>query len=328
MSTQSARSLDVSEITSATVKVSGYGFADITGTVTLGDGTGTGTATVTGIPVGRRVVTVTSNVTGAVLRAVVDVQSGSNPVIVTWNTTAVGNVYYYLIKSAKKEIENIEVSAFSSAIDTTVHPALIDAEAIATDYPSVKASSAYVTEYGTVSVTTTNASGYTLWVTDVASSKKTISSSSENFDLQAYPGSWKVKALDSSGTTVAEKDILVVAGETSTVDLTYLAAGQEVSFDGKTIVFVKATSAPTLWAWESDGGAKLSELCNETWPGNTMTAASSSYMSDTTDWYMKDFTSVATGNVILFKLNQGSQITGKAGTFWYDATTSSLSASN
>ena len=331
VSTQSARSLDVSEITSATVKVSGYGFADITGTVTLGDGTGTGTATVTGIPVGRRVVTVTSNVTGAVLRAVVDVQSGSNPVTVTWDTTAVGNVYYYLIKSAKKEIENIEVSAFSSAIDTTVHPALIDAEAIATDYPSVKASSAYVTEYGTVSVTTTNASGYTLWVTDVASSKKTISSSSENFDLQAYPGSWKVKALDSGGTTVAEKDILVVAGETSTVDLTYLAAGQEVSFDGKTIVFVKATSAPTLWAWETTGDeVELSKAIYGSWDNQTeISSAPSTYMSDTTNWYYEDFTDYAKGGKISFILNKGATIaTDYTGTFWYDATTSSLSDSN
>ena len=161
-------------------------------------------------------------------------------------------------------------------------------------------------------------------ITDVASEKVTFASS-ESAELLAYPGNWKAKVLNSSSTVVAEEDITVVEGEVTTVDVTYQAAGQNVSFDGKTIVFVKASSAPTLWAWEPDG-ASLSELAGQSWPGNAMSAASSAYMSDYSGWYMADFTSYATGEVIHFKLNSGSEITGKAGTFWYDG--SSCSSTN
>ena len=326
ISIETSRALDAEDITSASIAVSGYGISDITGTVTMGDEAGKGTATVNNVPVGRRVVTVTSNVTGAVMRAVVDVKSGSNSVTVNWASTAVGNVYYYLIKAKKIEIANIDESAFSSAIDTTVHPALINAKAIAEAYPDYTSASAsaFVSGYGTVSVTSSNASGYTLQITDVASEKVTFASS-ESAELLAYPGNWKAKVLNSSSTVVAEEDITVVEGEVTTVDVTYQAAGQNVSFDGKTIVFVKASSAPTLWAWEPDG-ASLSELAGQSWPGNAMSAASSAYMSDYSGWYMADFTSYATGEVIHFKLNSGSEITGKAGTFWYDG--SSCSSTN
>ena len=322
------RSLNAEDITSASVTVSGYGISDISGTVIMSDEAGKGSATVTGIPVGRRVVTITSNVTGAVMRAVADVRAGATTnVTVNWASTAVGNVYYYLIKAKKIEIANIDESAFSSAIDTTVHPALINAKAIAEAYPDYTSASAsaFVSGYGTVSVTSSNASGYTLQITDVASEKVTFASSSESAELLAYPGNWKAKVLNSSSTVVAEEDITVVEGEVTTVDVTYQAAGQNVSFDGKTIVFVKASSAPTLWAWEPDG-ASLSELAGQSWPGNAMSAASSAYMSDYSGWYMADFTSYATGEVIHFKLNSGSEITGKAGTFWYDG--SSCSSTN
>ena len=322
---ETSRSLDAEDITGASVTVSGYGISDISGTVTMGETAGTGTATVEKVPVGRRVVTVTSNVSGAVMRAVVDVKAGSNSVTVNWDSTAVGNVYYYLIKTKKVEIANIDESAFSGAIDSSVHPALIDAEAIAKAYPSVGSASSYVSGYGTVSVTSSNASGLTLQVTDVASEKLTFSSSVTGGDLLAYPGTWKAKVLNADGTVVAEKDITVVAGEITTVDVSYQAAGEQVSFSDKTIVFVKASSAPTLWAWEPDG-ASLSELAGQSWPGNTMTAVTSAYMSDYSGWYMADFTSYATGEVIHFKLNSGSEITGKAGTFWYDG--SSCSSTN
>ena len=204
---------------------------------------------------------------------------------------------------------------------------MINAKAIAEAYPDYTSASAsaFVSGYGTVSVTSSNASGYTLQITDVASEKVTFASSSESAELLAYPGKWKAKVLNSSSTVVAEEDITVVEGEVTTVDVTYQAAGQNVSFDGKTIVFVKASSAPTLWAWEPDG-ASLSELAGQSWPGNAMSAASSAYMSDYSGWYMADFTSYATGEVIHFKLNSGSEITGKAGTFWYDG--SSCSSTN
>ena len=96
--------------------------------------------------------------------------------------------------------------------------------------------------------------------------------------------------------------------------------------DGKTIVFVKADSAPKIWAWEKENdveGVALSEGLGETWPGEAMTAVTDGLMNDSNGWYMKDFTAAnPSGKTIVFKLNEGGEIKGKAGTFWYDGTTS------
>ena len=85
-------------------------------------------------------------------------------------------------------------------------------------------------------------------------------------------------------------------------------------------IYVKAASAPTIWAWEANSGEALSSNLGETWPGNAMSAAIG--MNDPTGWYMKDFTEAgATGKNIVFKLNGGSsEITGLNKTFWYDGT--------
>ena len=111
----SVRALDPSTITSASVSVSGYGFSDIQGTVSLSDGaaSGTGTASVNKIPAGdNRVVTVSSNVSGAVIRALCDISSGNNEVIVNWNTTAIANIFYYLIKNENYDDHNVNKVVF------------------------------------------------------------------------------------------------------------------------------------------------------------------------------------------------------------------------
>ena len=85
-------------------------------------------------------------------------------------------------------------------------------------------------------------------------------------------------------------------------------------------IYVKAASAPTIWAWEANSGEALSENLGESWPGNAMSAAIG--MNDPTGWYMKDFTKAgATGKNIVFKLNGSDpEITGLNKTFWYDGT--------
>ncbi|MCI6545072.1 MAG: alpha-amylase family glycosyl hydrolase, partial [Spirochaetia bacterium] len=58
-----------------------------------------------------------------------------------------------------------------------------------------------------------------------------------------------------------------------------------------------------------------------------MAAATTDDMTDPTGWYMADFSSVSSGGNINFKINSGNQeISGLAGTFWYDC--SSCSATN
>lgn len=132
--------------------------------------------------------------------------------------------------------------------------------------------------------------------------------------------------LDSTGAKVAEKAIVVGEGAETKVT----AKEGEIDFSDKTIVFVKASSAPTIWAWE-DGGVALSTKMGGTWKTTSsatlMTAATTEYMSDPSGWYMMDYSEYATaGNTktIKFQLNWGnSQITGKAGTFWYNGSSSS-----
>ena len=121
-----SRALDVSTITSATVTVSGFGMDDVQGTnVNLSNGAGS--ATISNIPVGsNRVVTVKSNIDGAVIRGVCNVVSGdNNQCTVNWDSTAVANVFYYLIK-ANADVSFIESSDFSSKIPD-VHASLFNA---------------------------------------------------------------------------------------------------------------------------------------------------------------------------------------------------------
>ena len=112
--------------------------------------------------------------------------------------------------------------------------------------------------------------------------------------------------------------------------VTVTQKGGAGSFDDKVIVFVKANSAPTLWAWELDG-ASLSEKKGLTWDTQVpMVSATTEYMTDPSGWYMEDFTNQVTSGktkIIKFKLNKSDpEITGAAQTFWYDG--SSVSTTN
>ncbi len=134
--------------------------------------------------------------------------------------------------------------------------------------------------------------------------------SSENqtpFKLKA--GTYTIKAI---ATQASAKSDVYTANVTVTDPLS-----------GKTIIFVKADSAPDIWAWEV-GGVALSAKADGTW--GTSSAATkmtdAKYMNDPTGWYMIDYSSVATGEKISFKLNWSDPEieSGKSGVFWYDGT--------
>lgn len=265
----SSRSLDASLITSATIKVSGNGFEDISGTVTMSTTeAGKASATVENIPTGsNRVVTVTSNVDGATIRAVCNVEPGDNDVEVKWSTTSVANVYYYLIKDSV-DVSNIQASSFSGKIPD-VHASLFDAESFAEDFKNANydatglTSTDYILDFGTVTVTSSNATGYTLQITDIASEKKTIATADEDFELKAYPGTWKARVYDSTGTQVAEKNITVLSGETSTVDVKYSTSAE---FDGIQIQVAKSLNYPLIHYWD----CSVASYANTEWPGTEM----------------------------------------------------------
>lgn len=315
-----SRALDVSELTEATVTVYGSGMTPVSASGKVEISSGRASATVERIPVGtNRVVEVRSNVDGAVLYAVTNIAVGSNSTTVNWNTTALGAVYYNLIQKGT-DVSSISASTLEAAIPS-VHASLVDAEKIAADYPSLKAASNYKKATGTVTVTAADIAGYKVQITDPASEVKAVASDSDTLSFNVAEGNYRILVLDSSNAKVAEKTIVVGEGAETKVS----AKKGEIDFSDKTIVFVKAGSAPKIWAWETDGGkVELTKALGFTWTSQpTMVAATTEYMADPTGWYMYDFSSVATGGNITFMLNSGSNTVGKAGTFWYNGSSSS-----
>lgn len=316
--TNGARLLDYNDLTTATVTVTGYGMSAIVQeNVKITDGKGT--FTINAIPVGKnRIITVKSNVDGAVLKGLVDISSGENTADVTWDTTALANVYSELLALGENigNYGDTDKTAIKAMIPTDIHASMVNASKIAEDYKNSASSGSYLLNYGTVTVKATNAIGYSVQITDVASEKIKISADGTK-TTKAYPGEWKVFVYDASGTKVAEKDIVVVSGADTAISVSYVSG--TVDFSDRTIIFVKASSAPTIWAWEVNGAA-LSEKSGLTWETQKeMSAATTEYMASPSGWYMVDYTSYATGKVIKFKLNSSDpEITGKAGTFWYD----------
>lgn len=316
-----SRALDVSELTEATVTVYGSGMTPVSASGKVEIMSGRASATVERIPVGaNRVVEVRSNVDGAVLYAVTNIKSGTNSTTVDWNTTALGAVYYNLIQKGT-DVSSISASILEAAIPS-VHGSLVDSKKIADDYPSLKASSNYRKATGTVYVTAADIAGYKVQITDPASEVKAVASASDTLSFDVAEGNYRILVLDSSNAKVAEKAIVVGEGVETKVSAKFGA----IDFSDKTIVFVKANSAPTIWAWETSGDkVSLSSALGQTWDTQPkMAAATTDYMTDPTGWYMADFSSVSSGGNIKFKINSGNQeISGLAGTFWYDGSSSS-----
>ena len=278
-SDSASRALDVSTITSATVTVSGYGMEDIVkNDVEILGGKACG-VTIEKIPVGRRVITVKSNVDGAVMRAVCDIATGSNSVTVNWASTAVGNVYYNLIKGGT-DVSALAASVFSGKIPT-VHASLFDAGKFAADLKTANLNVSglnaddYILGYGNIAVNYTNTSGYTVQVTDIASEKTTFSQASGNATLKGYPGEWKVKVFDDAGNLKETKDVVVAAGKTTKITINHISGSEPVT--GKIVVHVPSSlNYPNVYAWKDN-----STTYTESWPGTSMGSASNGYYSYT-----------------------------------------------
>lgn len=265
-----SRALDVSVLTSATVTVSGYGMDDIVKSgVVISNGSGS--FTIDGISAGNnRIVTVKSNVDGATVRALVDIAANTeNSVSVTWSTTAIANVYYSLLKKQNVDIRSYgtEQRAALEAMLPAVHPSLIDADKIASDYKSGISGGSYELSFGTVEINAASVKGYTIQISDVASEKKVVSSNSETFSLKAYPGNWKVLVYDASNELKATKNITVVAEKTSTVSVSY-TSGSSVPTDSIVLYVPTDNSAGynCVWAWKGS----INYTSAGKWPGDEM----------------------------------------------------------
>lgn len=256
MNNSESRAIDLSELTSVNVIVAGYGFSDISiDNVSIVDGRGNGQ--IDKIPVGNnRVVKVQSNITGAVLYAVTEIKPGLNNVSVNWSTSALGHVYWELLKTQNKDISSISADEIEVVLPD-VHAALVNAEEIAKDYPNLKTSDKYVLDYGTVSLVSSGVDGLKVRVTDLASA---VVEGNATETLKCYPGEWKVQILDAAGSVVKAETVNVFAGYETKVTVTKTEA-----VTGKIIVHVPASLNYTnCHHWNGDKSA------NTTWPGDSL----------------------------------------------------------
>lgn len=249
-----SRALDVSELTEATVTVYGSGMTPVSASGKVEIMSGRASATVERIPVGaNRVVEVRSNVDGAVLYAVTNIESGTNSTTVDWNTTALGAVYYNLIQKGT-DVSSISDNILKAAIPS-VHGSLVDSEKIAADYPSLKDSSNYRKATGTVYVTAADIAGYKVQITDPASEVKAVASASDTLSFDVAEGNYRILVLDSTGAKVAEKAIVVGEGVETKVTA---KKGGEIT-DKIVVYSAKSLGFLDMYVW-SNGNASYEKV--------------------------------------------------------------------
>lgn len=109
----SERKLQVADIESALITVSGFGMGDISAETPIVNGRVSG-VTINDIPIGKnRVVTVyarssvsgtLSNMDGVVMRAITDINAGENSASITWASTPLGSVFNELLRVHKVDV--------------------------------------------------------------------------------------------------------------------------------------------------------------------------------------------------------------------------------
>ena len=309
-----SRKLTSSDLTNLNATVSGYGMVDVTGTVTSDSGNTSGKVTVEKVTTGKnRVISIDSG--KAVIRELIpEVNAGINTIPnVTWDTTVLGSIYYYLIK-AGVDVSSIDSSVFTSAIPTDVHACFVNAMQIAVDYVSgnLKSASSYKIEAGTVTATVYGYSGKTIQIGDPASEAETAGADGSTLTFSnVLPGTWNVYA---DGNKV--KTITVAAGNNE------VTIGNP--YNGHMVVYVSASSAPRLWIWQVSGSyTDGKDVLGCEWNSRpTMSAADG--MCNNNGWYMYDLTAngchYTEGIAFKIKLNDDANVeTDKTATFWYDA---------
>ncbi|MBD5407995.1 MAG: hypothetical protein HDR54_01130 [Treponema sp.] len=320
MSSENAgRKLDMSEIKSVSYTVESSGMNKITGTASVASGKGE--FSINNIPVGKnRIISIVSNVSGFEISEVLDIKSGENVLsTINWITSAKANVYKKLLNAGKNiaDFTDAQNSWISSAIPAGRAAYLVNVDLIVSDFETLKTGNNYVLNYGAVSFGASNAKDYVVCINDPCSeSKKIPSDESGTYEITGVaPGVWNYTITDGDGKNT-KKSVTVRSGETTTID----SIGNPLK--GKLFVFVKASSAPKIWAWETTSQkVELSIKLNETWETQPdMEAASEIYMANPTGWYMKNFTNAnPSGGEITFILNKDSEkSSGKTATFWYD----------
>ena len=311
-----SRALDIDEIEFASCLISGSG-------INIGEAPsksgfsvkgGVGTFTIENIPVGKnRIVTVqafassTEKIDGVTLRAVTDIVSGDNSVVVNWSTTALGNVFYNLLNSGYdiSSVTQDQISQIQNAIPTDIHPSLVNAAKIAEDFKnsSLSAADGYKTEPATLKFIydVPDNQNYYVQVTDPASQVK-FCTGGQNLVENIAPGTWKVYVLSEDKKTVLVRKVLNIFTSGQTLNLGDIAPVK------LTDIIVHAESKyKYMWYWETGAEGQLAELKDE---GN--------------GWFGYTFKNTESMNMI-FRFNSGDNWEGQTsdlsrnqpGEYWF-----------
>lgn len=310
-----SRALEVSSIKSVAVKVFSSDFSEIT-EKSSSISNGSGNVTIEKIPVGKnRIVSVTAyNSDDEIIcdiAAVTSINAGNNNVSVNWKSSKIGFVYKALCE-ADVAISSLSVdddNLIAAAIPSETHALLINADAIATDYKAgtLKSSSEYVMEAGTLNVSAANLNGYVLTVNDPVSAKAGVSVSGDgNYTVSnVAPGFWTLKAVQ--GSDVKSKIVKVTGGSTTDVSIGQAAAP---TFNGIQIQVSKSKDAPQAQIYGTDN--KFEAM----WPGVDFDSTTSN------DYYIYNLEGATKGTFVIH--GNGYQYTvviNAAGSYLCDSAT-------
>lgn len=219
------RALYIKEITKATVTVCGSGMEDVVRNVAVSSGKNSGPIEIDKIPVGKnRVVAVQaySNDTkldGVTIYSVMDIKPDVlNNVNVTWASTAVGSVYYNLIKSNYDKVSSLGTSTVENLIPQHAHAALVDTKQIALDIQKneTKDRESYRLESGVVKFSTEGQnSDVKVQVCDPVSKIVSGVNGSEQVIENVAPGTWNFYITENGAILYkSPSPVSVKSGET------------------------------------------------------------------------------------------------------------------
>lgn len=220
---KSSRALYIPEIKKATVTVSGYGMSDISRRVSIDSGKGT--VSIDKIPVGKnRVVSVQAEssfssdddtkIDGVVMYAVTDINGGENSVNVNWASSAVGAVYFNLIKE-NYDVSNLKKSSVESFIPADAHAALVNVKQIANDIKTEETGTAekYRLKSGKITFCTEKSySDVKVQICDPVSSILVGTTGAVQTIENVAPGTWNFYVIKSK-SILYKKSVTVKSGE-------------------------------------------------------------------------------------------------------------------
>ncbi len=284
---------------------------------------GKGTLSVSGIPAGKnRIVTVQAfnkdgKINGVTMRAICDIKVGENTsVSVNWSSTALGNVFAYLLESRKdlSAVSSADIAKIKAAIPTDVSAPFVNVAKIASDYVSggatgLRSSSEYKLSESTVTLTTKDISGYKVYVGDPSSEEQEISADTSSGTLIVPPGTWPIYVVDSTGAVKGFGYGTFTSGGKHTVTITndgsVKIAFDRVVIDDRIIVHAKV---PYIYIWDSGTSVDKKEF-------------TSMKDEDSDGWYDYTIGATSANMIFLSAANWDSKASGdlsrEAGEWWF-----------